>query len=153
MLFCRCGIENLAGYPGDCDGEDIVCLDAYQTAVDDNVFSTALNTPQATGKQLVTPAVPAGSYLFQVSYVIEGDEFENFHVNVTLDGAAPGAFIFIETHDELFVEDDDGQAVPYERSICLTLSEAIHTFEIYLWTVFNNTQTIRETTMELWRTT
>lgn len=127
-----------------------VCLEGYQTDVDDSIFTTANPALVATGKTLVTPAgFPAGMYRFGCSYVMGlVSEFEPFKLNIQLDG---GGFIYTPNHDEEVVDDDDGERWVYARNVCLVLAAGVHTFEIFIGTDFNDPQTIRETTMELWR--
>lgn len=149
---CRCCVPIVGGRPlvRGGDGMSGVCLEGYQTAVDDSTFTTANVALTATGKTLVTPiGFSAGIYRFGCSYVMGlVSEFEPFKMNIQLDG---GAFIYTPNHDELVIDDDDGERWVYARNVCLVLAGGAHTFEIFIGTGINDPQTIRETTMELWR--
>lgn len=138
--------------PGPSGGGGGECLKDYQTAVDDSSFATTLSTPQATGKTLVTPAgFEGGTYQVQFSYVIDADEFENFHVQMGLNGAPPGAAVWPQDHEEIVPDDDNGERYVYAQAICAEVPAGVNTFEIYLWTDSNNLQTMLETTIELWK--
>jgi len=139
--------------PDGAPAADGDCLEDYQTAVDDGVFATSSSTPAATGKVLTTPiGFSGGRYQLQFSYVIDGDEFDDFFVQIGLDGAPPANAVWPQDHREEVVDDDDGERDVYAQAICLDVSAGVHTFEIYLWTEpSGNAHEIRETTIEIWK--
>lgn len=148
---CGC-LPSIGGSPlAPGGGVEGVCLEPYHWAQTDGTFSTNLNTPQATGHQLVVPAVVAGTYLLRVVYLIQANVFENFNVNVDLDGGGAPSFVFPQTHDER-MEDNDDLWVPFARKLDLGLTAAPHTFELYLWTDTNDLVTLADSAFDLWRT-
>jgi len=135
--------------PGD-TGDDGVCLEDYQTEVDDSTFTTSNAALTATGKTLVTPlGFTGGTYRFGCSYCMGPcSVFETFGMNIQLDG---GSFIYTPNHDEEVADDDNDERWVYARNVCIDMAAGSHTFEIFIRTEFNDPQTIRETTMEIWR--
>jgi len=128
------------------------CLEDYQTAVDDTVFATIFTTPDPTGKILTTPAgFSGGRYQLQFSYVLNHNEFDEFFIQIGLDGAPPANAVWPEDHREGVVDDDNGERWVYAQAICLDVSAGVHTFEIYAWTLGGDDLEVRETTIEIWK--
>lgn len=137
--------------PDDAGGAAGVCLDDYQTDVDDTSFTTSAGTPQASGKVLTTPpGFAGGRYQLQFSYVMDPNNNDDFFVQIGIDGAPPANEAWPQDHRELATDDGDGEFYVYAQATCLDLTPGVHTVEIYLWSD-GDPHTLRETTIEIWR--
>lgn len=148
MLDCCVQIPG----PGGGDGAAGVCLEDYKEVADSSFFSTNATTPQATAKGFGLLAYQGGNYQIEVTYTIEGYEFNRFLVNLGLDGAPPANEVFTEDHKEEVWDDDNNEAYVYGRSVFnFPISAGNHTLDIYFWVDGGAAQTIADTCITLWR--
>lgn len=141
----------LGGHPPDGPAPaEAVGLEQYHSAQDDSIFLTTSTVFVSTGKQLVTPVLPAGNYRLGC-WVQMGEPnlgtFSDPEYNVDLDG---GGFVW-PTTARMFA-DTTADFWPWYRSRLLPLAAGAHTFTLQLRsrTAGNNAR-MGVSLLELWR--
>lgn len=144
--IAECCVPRMGGRPPfRPGGECAIGLEHYHTAQDDSISVIAVPVWTSTGKQLITPALPGGTYRFGIYYLAGATRLGGGEWNVDLNG---GGHIWPRQHRQEFWSDDERDT--FYRIRYLTLLPGVQTFTLEAREWGGEVVTTYETMMELW---